>query len=142
MVTRFKNATWQENIRWKQRNDYMGCIYNSPVYIKDTIPLMSTIYIIEMNNDDNKILGIGKIVNKVYTDRKCRIYEDGNYNRFTYRGKKHLSRDSIIDISIIEKLEKRLFKGKSHLKRGQGITLTPPDIPNEYLQYIMNLFSS
>ena len=130
MVTRFNNITWEENIRWRERNNFQGCIYNSPVHIKEEIPLMITIYVIEMNNDQNKIMGIGKIINKVYTDRSYRVYEERNYNRYTYRGKIRIDRKDIESNNLpeLEKLEKRLFKGKSHLKRGQGITRVPPDV--------------
>ena len=38
-----------------EKNDFTGCVYNSPVYIKENIPLMITIYVLEMNNDMNKI---------------------------------------------------------------------------------------
>jgi hypothetical protein len=136
MVTRFNNTTWEENKRWRETNEYEGCVYNSPVYIKEIVPLMITIYVIEMNNDTNKILGIGKIINKVYTDKKYNIYEERNYNRYTYRGSTRIETTD----EKIEKLQKRLFKGKSHLKRGQGITQVPPDIIASYYKYIEKLF--
>lgn len=139
-VTRFNNLTWNENVRWREKNAFRGCVYNSPVHIKEDIPLMIIIYVIEMNNDENKILGIGKILNKVYTDRRYKIYEQGNYNRYTYRGNLRISRDEIKNKEILEKLEKRLFKSKSHLKRGQGISKVPLDITKEYLLFIMSEF--
>jgi len=142
MVTRFNKHTWNENMRWREKNEYMGSIYNSPVYIKDGIPLLITIYVIEMNNDINKIIGFGKIINKVYTDRKYNIYEDRNYNRYTYRGNIRIDIENIKkdeNDEITEKmkdLEKRLFKGKWHLKRGQGITQIPNNVENKYLKFI------
>jgi len=145
MITHFNNKTWNENCRWREKNSFCGCVYNSPVYIKTDIPLMVSIYVIEMNNDLNKIMGFGKIINKVHTDKKYNIYEERNYNRFTYRGKYR------IDVSEVElnselkdnflELEKRLFKGKSHLKRGQGITKVPPDVYKEYASIVMKLFN-
>ena len=78
MVTRFNNNTWKENMLWRERNNQKGCIYNSPVYIKDNIPLKTIIYVIEMNNERNKIMGIGRIINKVYTNQQYKIYEDQN----------------------------------------------------------------
>ena len=140
MVTRFNNSTWNENKRWRETNNYLGCLYNSPVYIKEIIPLQIVLYVIEMNNDTNKILGFGKIINKVYTDRKYRVYEERNYNRFTYRGTKRIDIDDIENNEIkakIEKLEERLFKGKGHLKRGQGITQLPKDVENEFINIIV-----
>ena len=76
----------------ERKMNFHGCIYNAPVYIKTDVPLMISIYVIEMNNDINKIIGIGRVLNKVHTDGKYNIYRDQNYNRFTYRGKKRIDR--------------------------------------------------
>jgi hypothetical protein len=142
MATRFNNKTWEENVIWRERNEYKGCIYNSPIYIKETIPLEVILYIIEMNNNTNKILGFGKIINKNYSDRRYFIYSDRNYNRFTYKGK---TRIDIKDIDEkyneqIEKLENYLFKNKGHFKRGQGISQLPLDLTNKYFNLIKDLF--
>ena len=59
--TRFNEDTWSQNERWRRQNNYIGSIYNSPVKIREIIPLLSIIYVIEMNNDINKIMGIGII---------------------------------------------------------------------------------
>ena len=138
MATRFNNSTWDENCRWREKNNFNGCIYNSPVYIKDNIPLQIPLFVIEMNNETNKIEGIGKIVNYVHTDKKYKVYSDLNYNRYTYLGKQRINRDMIKDTEKLEKLEERLFKGKSHLKRGQGILNVPTDIYRDYLCYIVS----
>ena len=143
MVTRFNNNTENENSRWRDKYDFVGCVYNSPVHIKDSVPLMVQLIIIEMNNDKNKIVGFGKIKNKVYTDRTYRIYQERNYNRYTYRGAKRIYIENINNKDIqekIQKLEERLFKGKSHLKRGQGITQVSDVIAREYLKIIEELF--
>ena len=29
MITRFNNNTWDENVRWRENNNFKGCIYNS-----------------------------------------------------------------------------------------------------------------
>ena len=142
MVTRFNNQTWRENKAWREKNDFKGCIYNSPVSLKNNIPIMSDVYIIEMNNQENRIEGIGKIKNKIFVDRRYKIYSDNNYNRYTYKGKKRIDRESILDresISTIEKLEQLLFKGKAHLKRGQGISKIPYLKINEFQEFIVNL---
>lgn len=86
-VTHFNNNTFLENERWREINNYVGCIYNSPVSIKQTIMLFSKIYVIEMNNETNKIIGIGLIKNKIIP-KPHKIYSDNNYNRYTYYGKK------------------------------------------------------
>ena len=139
MATRFNNETWQQNIRWREKNDYSGCLYNTPVHIKDNIPLEITIYVIEMNNDKNKIMGIGKLKNYLVIDKKYKVYEERNYNRYTYKGKRRLSREDIPD-DLLEKLEKRVFTTKRHIKRGHGIQQVTQDMSDEYLKIISNLF--
>ena len=143
-VTRFNNCTWRENNNWRINNDFNGCIYNTPVYIKSDIPLEMPIYVIEMNNDTNLIIGIGKIYNKVFVDKKYNIYQDKNYNRYTYKGSKYLSREKIIseknEIKLVEAIEKSIFKGKGHLKRGHGINTVNTLIYMKFSRYISELF--
>ena len=138
MVTRFNNNTWEQNKNWREKNKYQGCIYNVPVYITDKIPLLESLFVIEMNNDTNKIMGIGKIFNKVYVDRSYIIYDDRNYNRHTYKGKCRLDINDIKDPNILEQIEnlqKRLFKGKSHFKRGYGISQLTKEVNEEYYRF-------
>ncbi len=141
MVTRFNNNTWIENELWRERNEFDGCIYNCPIHIKENVPLMIKIYVIEMNNDTNKVQGIGRIVNKLHSDKNYSMYFDKNYNRFTYKGKKRIDKQDIDPIEL-EKLETRLFTTKSHLKRGQGITQVPDDVSKKFLKIIDNIFIS
>ena len=148
MVTRFNNNTWSENQRWRERNDNHSCIYNAPVRVKENIPLGIAIYVIEMNNDTNQIMGIGRIVNRVRADKKYKIYEDNNYNRYTYQGLKRLDKEQISnkasnqDLEKLKKLEARIFTTKKHLKRGQGISQVTPDVEKEYLKFVAGLFTS
>jgi hypothetical protein len=137
-VTHFNNLTYSENTRWRKNKNYEGCIYNCPVYIKNSIPINSKMYVIEMNNETNTIIGIGLIINRVITKRH-KIYSDNNYNRYTYRGKKRID-SNLLDEVTLNSLEERLFKGKRHLKRSQGIAQVPKDVSDEYLNYIKELF--
>jgi len=133
-VTHFNDSTFLENERWRESNQYDGCIYNSPVSIKSTIMLCSKICVIEMNNETNKIIGIGLIKNKIIP-KHHKIYSDNNYNRYTYCGKKRVDA-SLLDEKILCNLEERLFKGKNHLKRSQGIVEVPMDVRQNYFSYI------
>lgn len=142
MITRFNNLTALERDRWCENNNYEGCIINVPVHIKEDVGLSDNIYVIEMNNDKNEIIGIGKIKNHVYTNKNYKIYIDNNYNRYTYRGKKKLMRDVIKEYIEIEELEKDLFKGKGHLKRGQGITNVTKKINDKYFKDIIDIFTN
>ena len=68
-TTRFNTETYYQNIIYKQKSEQRGCIYGMPLKIKDKIPLHSFVYVIEMNNDTNKIEGIGLIVNNRKLDK-------------------------------------------------------------------------
>ena len=149
--TRFNNSTWQENIDYRIKNSIKGAIYGVNIQICEKYPLNSIIFVIEMNNDMNKICGIGIIRNSILFDKKYKIYSDNNYNRFIYKGDYWLSRDDILayDEMLIVSLETMLFKGKSHLKRRLGISFLTSKLYlkwryNEHLtkETIKNIFIS
>jgi hypothetical protein len=121
LTTRFNNATWQENCSYKERNGIQGCIYGSATKIKETIPLNSIIYIIEMNNSLNKIEGIGLVRNISHFDKYYKIYSAGTYNRYIYMSNYRIDRSNL-DKELLQILDNICFKGKTHLKRGIGFT--------------------
>lgn len=130
LTTRFNNKTWRENInariKYLDNTKYKdGCLYGSPKEMSVNIPLYSKIFIIEMNNDNEKIEGIGYMYNRIIYNKKYKIYEDNNYNRYIFKGKYYITRDLLINENkeLTEKIECLLFKGKDHMKRGQGFTL-------------------
>jgi hypothetical protein len=127
-TTRFNTDTYSQNVAYKQKSEQRGCIYGTPLKIKEKIPLHSFVYVIEMNNDSNKIEGIGLIINNRKLDKNYRIYQNMDYNRYIYLGDKHLSTTLITDTyykKVIYVMEQLLFKGDKHCKRGQGITQLP-----------------
>jgi len=173
--TRFNNKTWQEYQQWlaTYQQTYeqiyqrpLKCIYGTPREISHKkIPAQAKILVIEMNNDENKIEGIGEIINQTASEvyrpaapipfRK--IFSDRNYSRYIYIGntryasREELERNHTPDAQYINKqlegllpkeqqqtptttttphpswasgttLERLLFKGARHMKRGSGIT--------------------
>ena len=126
-ATRFNTLTWQENATWRDKNNHIGCIYGSPLKIKDNIFNGDIIFVLEMHNDENKIKGIGIIKKHEFMDKYYRIYSEGNYNRFTYKSPYHLNMDELdnYDKAIVEIFDTLLFKSKKHIKRAQGITELP-----------------
>jgi len=122
--TRFNNITYYKNIHY--RNKYNeNVIYGSTLKIRDIYHVGSLIFIAEMNNDTNKIEGIGLIANQLVHNKRHKIYDNDEYNRYIYRGKYWLSREQIneFDPEILEIFDNILFKGKSHLKHRIGITI-------------------
>jgi len=129
MVTRFNNKTWDELQEYKTKNELNGSFYGVPRRICATIPLKCSLIVLEMNNETNSIMGVGLIKNYIKMDKTYKIYSWGNYHRFTYTGKHNIYRDSFTreEEVLIRKIEPCLFKGKGHLKRGQGIQKVPYD---------------
>lgn len=146
--SRFNNNTWMENRKFCE--EYKKKIaYCCPVPISMKIPLDVFIGVLEMNNDTNRIIGIGLINNR--TVHKTWVYENGNYNSYTFIGKRRIDRLEMTEEEekIMQILDQYCFKGNGHLKRGQGITYFPvkylfdafeKDI--NILQEIKNMFNS
>lgn len=139
-ITRFDNKTYAENRDWCKRSGFTGTIYGSPVRISESIEPDTILFVLEMNNSTNKIMGIGMIraggsgQSTFGGGKRCRIYSDNNYNRFIYRSDHRIDMYSDYlplefhkKIKIIETL---LFSGSRHCKRGQGISLIPLWIKN------------
>ena len=76
--TRFNNKTWQEYQDWKTKNQSnyeqiyqrpLKCIYGSPREMSHKkMPPHVKILVIEMNNDENQIKGIGVIQNQTASE--------------------------------------------------------------------------
>ena len=126
-TTRFNNETFGQNERWRTNNDCEGCIYGTPMKMKEDIPIGMPVLILEMNNDKNLIEGVGLVSNNLALDKQYRIYNWGNYNRFTYKGEHRIPRDQLTskELVVFKVLDMLVFKGQRHLKRGQGITSLP-----------------
>lgn len=131
-TTRFNKKTYQENINYRKKFSNDKIFYGSSIQISDKYPLGVAILVIEMNNDMNKIEGIGFITNKLCLDTNHTIYSNSDFNRFVYQGKYWISRNIIKEkkSEIIEILEFILFKGKSHLKRQSGISIISESLFN------------
>jgi hypothetical protein len=125
-TTRFNNFTWEENCKMRRINPAVKCIYATPLPISSSVILDSNVFVMEMNNEKNEIMGIGLVKNHPIAG-KYAVHSVHNYNRFSYIGKWRIDRD---DMSEDEKdtlklLEAMCFRGINHSKRGQGITSFP-----------------
>lgn len=122
--TRFNNTTYEENTNFRHKYNETA-IYGTTLKIRNIYHLGTLIFIVEMNNEQNKIEGIGLIKNMLVCDKRYKIYDNDEYNRYIYKGKYWLSRSQINNVNekITEIFENILFKGKSHLKCRMGITI-------------------
>jgi|TARA_B110000483_G_scaffold29932_1_gene36344 hypothetical protein len=134
LTTRFTTETYLENIKWREKNNYKGCIYNLKNRISDQNLYDKPYFVLEMNNEINKVMGIGVIKNKI-SKRKVKIYSNPYFNRYCYEGNKFIklydieNNKSLLEKEIydnfIELFEKIIFYGKGHMKRGQSMTHFP-----------------
>lgn len=125
LTTRFNNETWNINKDYRKTKE-VQCVYCSPHMACKDIPPSSLLFVLEMNNDENKIKGIGLIRNK-FVNYKHEVYDNMAYNRYNYVGHNYISRqDMDVEEQILMKyLDYTCFKGNRHLKRGQGLTRYP-----------------
>ena len=125
--SRFNQQTWDENSSYRKEKKRVGCIYGSPCQLSAKILPNSLVFILEMNNTTNKIEGIGLIYNSIQFDKYYRVYDTGNYNRYIYKGTYRIDRNILIQYNpeVVKALEHILFKEKTHMKRGAGITTVP-----------------
>ena len=63
--TRFNSITREENLAYRRKKEYDGCIYGSPVKISSKVPENRYMFVFEMDisPDVKDIIGIGLIQN-------------------------------------------------------------------------------
>ena len=132
ITTRFTNESLQERINYIQKHHITGCIYGSPKEITYRILPESLLFVIEMNNSTNQIMGIGLIRNRPTFDKYYKIYANGNYNRYIYKSEYHLDREILkrYNSKLVDVLDYILFKERTHLKRGTGFVTVPIKLLN------------
>ena len=129
MTTRFNTHTGNENSNYRKTKWPKGCIYGTPVMVCKRVPPESKLFVLEMHNHENRIIGLGLTLNKPHFN-KYKIYSDTNYNRFSYIGKHRIPREEMSeDEEMVMKIfDKLCFEGKYHMKRGHGMTAFPMKI--------------
>jgi hypothetical protein len=138
LTTRYNTTTLLANRAFLEKSGgKYKCVYSSPSEISDKIPTGSKCVVLEMNNDTNRIIGIG-LIEKTECKKKLWIQEWGNYNRVHYRGYFRMDRSELDSNSreskIMELLDILCFKGSGHLKRGKGLTMFPVSYLYSYFE--------
>ena len=138
-TTRFNEQTWKENLRWREKNNWNGCVYGTPKKVSETLTPQVPMFVLEMHNDKNKVKGVGLVKNAVVINQYHNIYTDRNYNRYTYKGKYRVDRSEMTHSEkiIMRTLDILLFTGSTHLKRGQGIIAIPSKLAhNKHIDFV------
>lgn len=137
LTSRFNNVFIEMNKKYREEHNIHG-IYGSPIEICKKIKYNSQCFVLEMNNDTNKIIAIGLIKNYPHYS-KHKIYNDRN-DRYTYIciQRKEISPTAIHAHAkiktTIDVLEELCFYGNEHLKRGNGLQ----QFPTKYLYRLEN----
>ncbi len=126
---RYNDETWNASVCYREKRK-LACIYAPPTKLSDSIDANSPVFVIEMNNSKNEIMGIGLIKNKLVTDKVYKVQEDSNCNRYIYIGEYHIPREVINNYNpfLVYLLDEILFKGYTHSKRGSGLTKIPEKV--------------
>jgi hypothetical protein len=124
LTSRFNTETAKKNETFR-KSQGKGCIYGAPCPISKKIPTDSPLFILEMNNDTNKIMGIGLIKN--HPKIGVKIYTNHNYNRYVYIGKHRIDRSEMTEDeeNIMKAFDNLCFTGLNHMKRGNGLKSFP-----------------
>ena len=143
MTSRFNNETWKENESFRTKIK-KKCAYFSPYPISKQIAFEFPMIVLEMNNDENKLIGIGMLRN-IPQNKSFRVYEKEVYNHVLYVGNHYISREKMNEkqLEIIKQIEEICFQGKGHLKRGHGIMIFPIRVLYEHqawIPFLINMF--
>ena len=125
-TTRFTHSTWEENCASRKINAKAKCLYGTPVQMSGRVKIDSNVFVLEMHNELDKIMGIGLVKNRAIAGKYV-VYSNGNYNRYIYAGNHRVDRDEMTELerTVLRLLEELCFRGINHSKRGQGITGFP-----------------
>jgi len=123
-TTRFTDITYHENMLYRYKKKLKGVIYPCPMKINPKLLLDIPMFVIEMNNSKNEICGISIIRNKLVFDIS-NVYSHTTFNRYVYVGKYYINREMLMRLNeeLVIMIDTILFKGRSHQKRLQGISL-------------------
>jgi hypothetical protein len=127
LTSRFNTKTLEENKRFRENAGWpQGCVYCSPEKVSQSIPIQSKLFVLEMNNDTNQIVGVGLCMNTFFSERYM-VYEENNFNRFNYIGKYRISRTDMNpeEEAVFKALDILCFTGNYHMKRGHGLKQFP-----------------
>jgi hypothetical protein len=129
MTTRFNDSTWNENMDYRNKNPKLGCIYPLTQRVSNQLKDGTILLVLEMNNDQNRIMGIGMVRNNVII-QKYSVYSNDEYNRYSYIGKHRIDRNDMSEEEerIMKVFDILCFKGSKHMKRLQGMKVFPMDM--------------
>jgi hypothetical protein len=147
-TTRFSSFTYEENKQCKlvKMNGFQGCLYGTAIPLPVAVPKDKYLFVLDMNNTTNKLMGVGFIKNLLAKDQQVRIYENPSFNRYIYKTNFYVSFEGLESSEwkqfIKDEFEAHLFYGKGNLKRGGGFTRFPvKKLTYAHVRFLLNLFA-
>ena len=132
VTTRFNNETWIENEQYRNKHHpALGCAYGVPTRTTNSFTGDDILFVLEMNNSENRIMGLGMVKNQpVMRSKQYNVYGNQEYNRFIYLGKTRIDRNTMDEEEeeIMKVFDILCFTGKRHQKRLSGIKAFPMDM--------------
>jgi hypothetical protein len=122
-TTRYSHKTFAEGRAYSDARN-TPAEYGAPDPIRAVHSRSAQFLVIEMNNESNRVEGVGLIRNQ--HRGRHRVHSNPMYNRYVYRASRRLSRAEIDDEPMFCFLDEVLFRGKGHLKRLTGISALSP----------------
>jgi hypothetical protein len=153
-TTRFTSDTYYQNMRHKQNIGWDGALYSTMLTFPANVP-DKLLFILDMNNTTNKIMGIGLVRNVLAQDQSPDLYLNPAFNNYIYKSAYYIPLAEIYghgdDVQydsewrkyIEDEFEKKLFYGKSHSKRGGSFMKFPHKFKQrKHLFFLVSLFVS
>ena len=114
VTTRFTKQTWEDNCRYRKATfgNKKGCIYSASKPMSQQIATDSYVVILEMNNETNRLMGIGYVKNRPLYMRHF-IYQKEAWNTYSYVGTQRMDRGEMDEHEeqLLQVLDQLCFKG-------------------------------
>ena len=125
VTTRFNKETWMVNENYREKHyPSLGCAYGVPSKTTNSFTGDDVLLVLEMNNSENRIMGIGMVKNQpLIRNKQYSVYENPEYNRYVYLGKTRIDRSDMNEDEeqMMKVFDILCFTGKRHQKRLAGI---------------------
>ena len=167
-TTRFNSFTYLQNQRCKAGMDWsggssssgsgmgegaaavVGSLYSTTMPMPASAPRDKYLFVLDMNNTTNRLMGVGLIKNMLAKDQSVRVYDDPGFNNYIYKSRFYVPLvdaggfwDNGIMAFVANELEDNLFYGKAHLKRGGSFTAFPrKKLKFKHLRFLLTLFAA
>lgn len=117
----------------------VGCIYGVGAPLTENIPTYKYLFVLEMNNTINKIMGIGLIKNIVCKKMQgAAVYSNSKYNKFIYKSNFHIQ---LIQPRCLIENPYLDSNGRSANDALHSKDMYEDTIPEEYVEYFENVLN-